>query len=212
MIWSGTWEFSPETISMVTLPRRDQLLILASERNLNRYDLLADAIDGNAYYWSSVNPETFPGYQEKLDSMADSVHEHGGLWVAPVAPGFDARLIGGHRVVDRRRGETLVAQFNAAMRSNPDIVGVISWNEFTENSHIEPSREHGNHYIEVLADLTGIEVSVAPSFDSDISDLSASRSRGDLYWERLALLVMLGGLLALSLGTVVRRTVRENRS
>jgi hypothetical protein len=60
VIWSGTWKFSPAEVAQVTSTRRDRLLILASERSAKAYQRLADLVDGDAYYWSSVNPETFP--------------------------------------------------------------------------------------------------------------------------------------------------------
>ena len=50
----------------MTQPRRDSLLILASERNVDGYRRVADSVDGNAYYWASVNPTTYPGQAEKL--------------------------------------------------------------------------------------------------------------------------------------------------
>jgi hypothetical protein len=155
VIWSGTWEFSREEIAAVTAPRRDKLQILASEKSVDGYLKLADIVDGNAYYWSSVNPDTQPGYGAKLQSMADAVHSHGGLWIAPAAPGFDARLVGGTRVVERDDGATLHTQLNTAFSSSPDAVGVISWNEFSENSHIEPSCDHGTRYLQVIAELLG---------------------------------------------------------
>src|SRR4030095_6211347 len=98
-----------------------------------------DIVEGNAYYWSSVNPDTFPGYAEKLTAMERVVHANGGLWIAPSAPGFDARLIGGTTVVGRKNGETLQIEMSAAFQSSPDAIGLISWNEFSENSHVEPS-------------------------------------------------------------------------
>jgi len=155
VIWSGTWEFSSEEIAAVTKSRRDKLQILASEKNVDGYLRLADVVDGNAYYWSSVNPGTQPDYGAKLQDMADAVHAHKGLWIAPAAPGFDARLIGGTRVVDRDDGATLVTQLNTAFASSPDAVGIISWNEFSENSHIEPSCSHGARYLQVIADFLG---------------------------------------------------------
>lgn len=155
VVWSGTWEFSREEIAEVTGPRRDDLLILASEKQVDTYLELADTVDGNAYYWSSVNPETQPGYGEKLRAMAEAVHDNGGLWIAPAAPGFDARLIGGTRIVNRNGGETLRLQLSTALTSSPDAVGIISWNEFSENSHIEPSCDHGDDYLRVLADTLG---------------------------------------------------------
>lgn len=151
VIWSGTWEYSVQEVTKVAQTVRDRLYLLASERNLKGYLRLAEVVAGNAYYWSSVNPETFPGYQIKLSVLGQAVHEHGGLWVAPAAPGFDARLVGGTTVVERRGGETLRQQLGAALRSSPDAIGLISWNEFSENSHVEPSETYGMHALELLA-------------------------------------------------------------
>jgi hypothetical protein len=156
VIWSGTWKFSPAEVAQVTSTRRDHLLILASERSAQAYQRLADLVDGDAYYWSSVNPETFPNYQAKLDTMASAVHATGGIWLAPAAVGFDARLIGGTTIVDRKDGQTLRAQIDAALKSSPDGIGLISWNEFSENSHVEPSRAYGNRYLDVLGELHGM--------------------------------------------------------
>jgi hypothetical protein len=166
VIWSGTWKFSREEIESVVLGKREHLLILASERNVDGYSRLADLVDGNAYYWSSVNPDTFPGYLEKLTAMGQAVHKNGGLWIAPAAPGFDARLVGGTTIVERKDGETLQIQFNTAMQSSPDAVGLISWNEFSENSHIEPSENYGHLYLDVLADIRHVPAPSVPNFDS----------------------------------------------
>ena len=58
-------------------------------------------------------------------------------------------------------------QMNAATLSSPDAIGIISWNEFSENSHIEPSENYGSHSLTVLADILGSEAPVAVNFDSD---------------------------------------------
>jgi Glycosyl hydrolase family 99 len=136
IIWSGTWEYSPQDVYSVTSGYRDDLYILASEKNLAGYERLAHSVDGNAYYWSSVNPETFPGYEEKLSKLGQAVHANGGLWVAPASPGFDARLIGGTTIVERNDGATLLRELNSAQLSSPDVIGLISWNEFSENTHL----------------------------------------------------------------------------
>jgi hypothetical protein len=156
MIWSGTWEFSEQEIASLVQNKRGRILILASEKSVKGYQRLAGMVDGNAYYWSSVNPDTHPDYPEKLVTMGEVIHEGGGIWIAPAAPGFDARLIGGTRSIDRKEGETLQIQLNAALQSSPDAIGLISWNEFSENSHIEPSEEHGHRYLEVLAEMLPI--------------------------------------------------------
>jgi len=168
MIWSGTWKFSEEDIGRVTQERRDRLLILATERNRDGYLRLAELVDGNAYYWSSVNPETFPGYLEKLAGMGQAVHEYGGLWIAPAAPGFDARLVGGTSVVERLEGETFRVELNTAMGSSPDAVGIISWNEFSENTHIEPSQEYGSQYLSILSEIQHLPPPQIGEFDSSV--------------------------------------------
>ena len=165
VIWSGTWKFAREDVAKVTARRRTRLLILASERSPEAYQRLHDLVDGDAYYWSSVNPETFPNYQAKLDTMGQAIHANGGLWLAPAAAGFDARLIGGTITVDRKDGQTLRTQLSAAIQSAPDGVGLISWNEFSENSYVEPSRAFGKRYLDVLADLHG---AATPKVEGDL--------------------------------------------
>ena len=139
--------------------------MLASEKNVEGYERLADVVDGDAYYWSSVNPDTFPNYPGKLAAMGRSVHARGGLWIAPAAPGFDARVLGGKTVVERRDGGTLVRELDAATQSSPDAIGLISWNEFSENSHVEPSQRFGRRYLDVLADRRNAGLPVG-DFDS----------------------------------------------
>jgi Glycosyl hydrolase family 71 len=166
VIWSGTPSFSRSELAQVAGPRRAKLLVLASERDLDGYRRVADLVDGNAYYWASVNPSTYPNYPEKLAAMSAAVHARDGLWIAPAAPGFDARQIGGRSRVARRHGATLRTELDAATRSSPDAVGLISWNEFSENTHIEPSRKYGSRYLEVVADVRGARLPELRNFDS----------------------------------------------
>jgi hypothetical protein len=166
MIWSGTWKFSAEEIASVTADRRKDLLILASARSPEEYAALSDHVDGDAYYWSAIDPVTDSGYLGKLQAMSDAVHEKGGLWLSPAAPGFDARLVGGERVIERRDGETFRREMDAAVAASPDAIGIISWNEFSENTHIEPSEKHGARYLEVLADILGGTAPAGGDIDS----------------------------------------------
>ena len=206
IVWSGTWAYSRDQVAEVTAPLRDRLLVLASEKNVDGYQHLADVVDGDDYYWSSVNPE-MRGYQEKLDAMATAVHDHGGLWIAPAAPGFDARLVGGKTVVDRKDGETLRRQMDAAIKSSPDAVGLVSWNEFSENTHIEPSENYGTRYLEGLADILGGVAPVATDFDS-----SEPAAAGTGYGTRYGLAVLAGiaAIIVVGLVVVVRRGGRKS--
>jgi hypothetical protein len=176
VVWSGTWEFSRAEIKSVTTQHRDKLLMLASEKNVDGYLRLRGLVDGNAYYWSSVNPDTYPDYPGKLQDMADTVHADGGLWIAPAAPGFDARKIGGTTVVPRRDGDTLRTEMDAAASSSPDAIGLISWNEFSENSQVEPSEKYGTRYLDVVADIRGAPGPSADDFDSSAPGTTGSQS------------------------------------
>ncbi len=170
VIWSGTWKFTTQQIAQVTGGRTGALLILASERDVAGYQRLAKLVDGNAYYWSSVNPATYPGYQDKLDAMSQAVHDGGGLWIAPAAPGFDAQAIGGTTQVARQDGSTFRIELNAAQASSPDAIGIISWNEFSENSYIEPSQKYGTQYLDLLSKIDHFSAPKILEFDSSIPD------------------------------------------
>lgn len=134
--------------------RRDKLLLLASDRDVAGVMRLQGLVDGDAYYFSPVNPDTFNSYQSKLTAMAQVVHSQGGLWIAPASPGFGARRIGGTTVVDRKNGETLKAEMNVAWKTSPDAIGLISWNEFSENSYVEPRQKYGRQYLDILTALS----------------------------------------------------------
>ena len=202
VIWSGTWEFEVEEVSLVRQHLGDRILLLGSERSLAGYERLGGFVDGNAYYWSSVDPEGTPGYPAKLAEMGQAVHAKGGLWFAPAAPGFDARRIGGWRVIARDGGQTLRSEIGVALQSAPDVLGLISWNEFTENTHIEPSEDHGTSALEVLADIRGGRIPNVGEFESDAP---AQTEPGR---PNLAVLVGLGGFVILSLAAAILRRRR----
>ncbi|MFI6360192.1 endo-1,3-alpha-glucanase family glycosylhydrolase [Streptomyces sp. NPDC050743] len=154
-VFSGTWAYTHDEVAHITRPVRSKLLVLNTEKNERGYERLADVTDGDAYYWSSVNPDTNPNHAAKLDAMGQAVHTHRGYWVAPFAPGFDARLVGGTKEVPRKNGATLRAEYTAAVGSQPDVLGLISWNEFSENSYVEPSVATGRRYLDLLRELRG---------------------------------------------------------
>jgi hypothetical protein len=178
VVWSGTWRFSRAEVASVTRARRSRLLILASEKNVPGYQRLSGLVDGDAYYWSSVNPDTYPSYRAKLDELSSAVHADGGLWIAPAAPGFDARKIGGRKAVPRDGGATLRRELAAASASNPDAIGLISWNEFSENSFVEPSQRYGRTALRVLADVRGVRAPAAPADSSDVTPAVPASSGG----------------------------------
>jgi hypothetical protein len=67
---------------------------------------------------------------------------------ATVSPGYDDSLLGRETtlVVDRANGALYDAQWRAAVAAQPDWILITSWNEFWENTHIEPSTLFGHRY------------------------------------------------------------------
>ncbi|MFG2057489.1 hypothetical protein ACGFI9_26065 [Micromonospora sp. NPDC048930] len=200
VVWTGSDRFTAAQIQATVGDVRGKLLVLGNAKSLEDVETSQGVLDGQAYYWSSVDPVAGTS-GKKLAEMSRAVHQRGGLWIAPVTPGFDARLVGGKREVPRRAGDTLRASFAAARLSDPDALGVISWNEFSENTHIEPSERFGAADINVLADLLGVRVDVAAPVDS--SEPGDGDHWGLSAWG--ALLVTGAAAVALPLGMLVRR-------
>jgi hypothetical protein len=208
-IWSGTWSFRHAEVAKVTGPVRDSLLVLNTQKNVRDYQQLADVTDGNAYYWSSVNPDTNAGHVAKLGEMSKAVHHDGKYWIAPFAPGFDARLVGGTSVVDRANGQTLRTEYAAAVASSPDMLGLISWNEFSENTYVEPSVTYGDTYLRTLRDLRQLPA-LEPSSAVDSSDAAISSGGGKNYWPAVLLVAFPLGLALFGAFFGVRRRRRAS--
>jgi len=46
------------------------------------------------------------------------------------------------------------------------VLGIISWNEFSENSHIEPSQKYGSTYLDIVSEINSLPPPVIGEFDS----------------------------------------------
>ena len=92
----------------------------------------------------------------------------------------------------------------AAEQSSPDAVGLISWNEFSENSQVEPSRRFGKTYINVLRDVLGGPSPGFSGFNSD-NQTSSRHNYG------LGVASGVGGALVVLIGLVLVRAARADR-
>jgi hypothetical protein len=73
------------------------------------------------------------------------------LWVASVTPGFDdSRLVDRTRprVVERANGAVYDDQWSKAIDTGADWIVVTSWNEWWENTEIEPGARYGAAYLD----------------------------------------------------------------
>ena len=71
------------------------------------------------------------------------------IWTATAQPGYDERTITGRKgfFKERKSGKYFEETFNAAIKSNPDLIFITSFNEWWEHTYIEPSKKNGNLYL-----------------------------------------------------------------
>jgi len=81
--------------------------------------------------------------------VSNELHKKGKLWAATVVPGHDNYLVSGtNRLIEPRRdGGYYLDSWDIALSSNPDWVLITSWNEWYENTQIEPSDCYGTTYL-----------------------------------------------------------------
>ena len=73
-------------------------------------------------------------------------------WVATVSPGYDDRQLKDGRVPrtsDRDNGRYYDRQWQSAIDMRADWVVITSWNEWMENTQIEPSVRYGELYVKL---------------------------------------------------------------
>ena len=152
VVWSGSHHYPLSTLREVSKAVRGRVFLVGDESlsSLN-HDRLR-TFDGLTYYWSSQNPYANPQSFSQLKTLAHRVHSRGKPWFAPFAPGYQHQLEGGS-CVPRRHGETLRRLFHGNLRSNPQAMCLISWNEITEGTYIEPMRRYGGRYVQRTARL-----------------------------------------------------------
>lgn len=75
------------------------------------------------------------------------------LWAATMCPGYDDRKIPGRQGLyqPRENGDYYKATCEAALSSQPDWLLITSFNEWYENTHIEPSMNYENQYLEMTS-------------------------------------------------------------
>ena len=124
---------------------------------LNGCCLYGRAMDGMYAFnmaWADGNPNHYIA-QERV------VMQRGGsLYIPTISPGWDEDKIADlsnrpnpTSPREREAGNFLVTSWQGALAVAPEIVLVVSWNEFIENSHIEPSVEFGWTALETLGEL-----------------------------------------------------------
>jgi len=162
-IWEGsdTWTQNGliSNVTSVVNTFRSTILTLGDVKDAASYANESSIWEGDAPYFSTIDVVNRSGWaQASLDPLAQTVKSYGHVWIAPIIPGYDSSRLdrpSGGTAVQRRNGQTLATDWAIAKQTQPDIYGLISWNEWWENSYVEPSLNYGNTYVNNLATLTG---------------------------------------------------------
>jgi Glycosyl hydrolase family 71 len=121
--------------------------------------LMADSLDpaflesfGGAFSYGSIPPPDLERFYSDKALRTQSYNLiYGGerrVDAATVSPGYNDSHLDRvtTQVVDRANGALYEVRWQAAIAAQPDWILVTSWNEFWENTHIEPSVRYDRRY------------------------------------------------------------------
>ncbi|KYK28857.1 MAG: hypothetical protein AYK19_05335 [Theionarchaea archaeon DG-70-1] len=118
-----------------------------------------DVFDG-LHRYATVGIDDLPRLYERLSVVCRTYgylyDKKRVLWAATLCPGYDDRKIPGRAGLyqPRENGEYYKSTFEAALTSSPDWILITSFNEWWENTHIEPSTTYGSTYLEMTSDFS----------------------------------------------------------
>ncbi len=96
--------------------------------------------------------------QETLEGYLADFYRKAAVWdyvVAGAFPGFkdiyeEAGVAAETRYLDPRDGETFADTLRLALEQKPDVIQLITWNDYGETTGIEPTEEFGYQYLEMV--------------------------------------------------------------
>jgi hypothetical protein len=150
VMWLDSRKFAAETVKQVSAAVADSVYLVGDE-TAKSWTRDAPYLEGTSYYWSTESPDN-RNAQVTLTDLADQVRAAGKTWFAPFVPGYDNKLAGGS-CVPRNGTGTLNRLWAINAASRPDGWFGISWNEFVENTYLEPTVTYGSTYLDELKRL-----------------------------------------------------------
>ena len=109
-------------------------------------------------------------------------HRTARMWTAGIIPGWDESKVQPPRnpakVFPRRDGAMYEEGWRGAMASNPEWITLTSWNEWFENTQIEPSVTYGTHYLDLTRQFAnqwknGGKPSSSPTSPNSLADTTS---------------------------------------
>jgi|GEM_PF-1462882 len=124
--------------------------VVTNKRNIGVFD--------GAHIYGSFNIGDLNTFNQEAISMIKGAELLTGkrkIYAAPVCPGFDNELSNKNNgqttwtIVSREAGAYYQRLWESAIRANPDMIFITSWNELWEHTHIQPSVLYGDQYIQM---------------------------------------------------------------
>ena len=95
----------------------------------------------------------------ELEAHMDNFQQRAVQWpyrIAGATPGFHDYWVEGGEYAESfgfiayDNGETLRWTLDKALESSPDMIQIITWNDFAEGTMIEPTHEFGTTFMEII--------------------------------------------------------------
>ncbi len=146
---TATWQRIRETVD----PNHETLWLAEGLNACCLYDGAMDGMYAFNMAWANGNPDFYVAERNLIT-------ERDGLYIPGVSPGWDEDAIA--RITNRPNptsprsrssGDFLREAWSGALAAESDVILVVSWNEFIENSHIEPSIRYGSQALDILERL-----------------------------------------------------------
>lgn len=108
-------------------------------------------IEGAYLWWT-----TDESYIEDFASFSREMINDGQLdfFMGMVAPGFDDSGVNGwgqgSRITSRAGLSVLKDTFERAWQDNPEVIQIVTWNDFNEGTALEPTLDNGFQYLDAL--------------------------------------------------------------
>jgi hypothetical protein len=151
VMWMDSRKYPQSTVQQVSAATEGALYLLGDE-TASSWSRDASFLDGSSYYWSTENPYSNSSAGPSLQSLGNQLHAANKKWFAPFIAGYNKQLLGG-TCVPRKSTQTLQNLWTLNAKSKPDGWFGISWNEFVENTYLEPSQALGSTYLDALKQL-----------------------------------------------------------
>lgn len=140
---AGDWAtvFSPNGAQTIRGTQYDSIIIGLWVKEKEGEFFLKGHFDG-FYTYFAIDGFTYGSTPANWKTLGAWARKNGKLFIPCVAPGYDDTRIrpwNGRNTRGRQKGSYYDREFEAAIRVEPDVIGITSFNEWHEGTQIEPA-------------------------------------------------------------------------